>query len=223
MSPWVRGSLVALGRQDEGSHRLEMITAELRQAVFLDLNGTLVLPLKAERPHDHRPITGVAEGVALLCDAGFICPVVTVQSRIEKRLFSEVEFLDWFQLFRADLAEKRAFIEGPYICPHRYATPCYCKKATGYLYRYAGAELNIDCASSFVIGDTGDDLEAARILGCQGVLVRTGWPISRQLEQLADYIADDFLAASHWIVKTRDMRPNKRLYSSALQDTSGRG
>ena len=200
-----------------------MRTAQLRRAVFLDLNGTLVLPLKAAKPHDYRPIPGVADAVAMLCDAGFICPVITVQSRIEKGLFSEAEFRDWFRLFRAGLAEQRAFLEGPYICPHRYATSCGCKKATGHLYRGADAELKIDWASSFVVGDTGDDMEAAQVLGCQGVLVRTGWEIGPETEQLCSHIAGDLLGASDWIVASRVERPNKRLHPSAARAMDGRG
>ena len=54
------------------------------QAVFLDLNGTLVLPVLADSPREYQLIAESAEAVALLCRAGFVCPVVTVQSRIEK-------------------------------------------------------------------------------------------------------------------------------------------
>ena len=39
------------------------------------MNGTLVLPLKTDKPHDYRPIPRVGEAVAMLCDAGFVCPV----------------------------------------------------------------------------------------------------------------------------------------------------
>jgi histidinol phosphatase-like enzyme len=75
-----------------------------RRAVFLDLNGTLVLPVLVERLADLRLVDGVTEGVERLCRAGFVCPVVTVQSRIEKGLFSEAEFHAWFE----DLAKRMA-------------------------------------------------------------------------------------------------------------------
>jgi histidinol phosphatase-like enzyme len=50
----------------------------MRRAVFLDLNGTLVLPLKQQRLTDLTAIPGAVEAVARLTDAGFVCPVVTV-------------------------------------------------------------------------------------------------------------------------------------------------
>src|SRR2546423_1743772 len=100
----------------------------IRPAVFLDLNGTLVTPLKQESLAELTLIPGAAAAVARLSSAGFICPVVTVQSRIAKGLFSAAEFFDWFEQFATSLRDEGAFIVGPYVCPHRFAEPCACKK-----------------------------------------------------------------------------------------------
>ena len=72
-----------------------------RPGVFLDLNGTLVEPLKQERLDELTLIPGVAEAVARLTAAGFVCPVVTVQSRIAKGLFTCADRYDpdVFQIF----------------------------------------------------------------------------------------------------------------------------
>ena len=99
-----------------------------RKAVFLDLNGTLVLPVKQERLADLYPIPGAAEAVARLTHAGFVCPVVTVQSRIANGLFSADEFRRWFIDFADALRREGAEVTGPYVCPHRYVEPCACKK-----------------------------------------------------------------------------------------------
>src|SRR5215207_9906731 len=98
------------------------------KAVFLDLNGTLVLPLKQERLSDLYPIPGAVGAVARLVRAGFLCPVITVQSRIAKGLFTSEEFLEWFRDFESALATEGAVVRGPYVCPHRFAEPCACKK-----------------------------------------------------------------------------------------------
>lgn len=174
------------------------------RAVFLDLNGTLVLPLLAESPAEYQLIAQSAEAVALLCGAGFVCPVITVQSRIEKGMYSETEFHAWFDSFKATLAGHGAFVVGPYVCPHRYRTPCGCKKPSGLLYRRAATDLAIGFAGSFVIGDTGEDLAAARTLGCRGILVRAGWHVEPDVEALADHVADDVLAAARWIIASTD-------------------
>jgi len=85
-----------------------------QRAVFLDLNGTLVTPVLVNHPRDLKMIDGAGEAVARLCEAGFTCPVVTVQSRIEKGLFTGADFLDWFATFKARMATYGAILEGPY-------------------------------------------------------------------------------------------------------------
>jgi D-glycero-D-manno-heptose 1,7-bisphosphate phosphatase len=146
-----------------------------RRGVFLDLNGTLVDPLKPERLDELTLIPGAAEAVARLSAAGFVCPVVTVQSRIAKGLFSAAEFDIWFAQFAADLHSQGARVVGPYVCPHRFIEQCPCKKPNTLLYERAAAEHGLSVAQSFVIGDSADDVRAARRLGARGCLVRTGW------------------------------------------------
>ena len=118
---------------------------------------------------------------------------------MEKGLYSEDEFREWFRSFTADFSARGAFLEGPYICPHRFKTPCACKKAGGLLYKRAATELSINVASSFVVGDSAEDMTAARTVGCRGVMVRTGWQVAPGSEAKCDYIADDVLVAARWI------------------------
>ena len=177
----------------------------MRPGVFLDLGGTLVLPLNPEALDDYRLIGGAAEAVVVLCEAGFLCIAATVQSRIAKGPFTEAEFGDWFESFRAELALAGGHLEGPYVCPHRFAAPCECKKAGGLLYRRAAADHGIDPGASFVVGDSRDDIDAAAALGCPGVLVRTGWPVTAEAERRARHVAHDVLGAARWIVD--NLRP----------------
>src|SRR4051812_12324927 len=108
-----------------------------RKAVFLDLNGTLVLPMKQESLADLYPIPGAIAAVARLSDAGFVCPVITVQSRIAKGFFTAAEFLDWFRNFATTASHQGAELQGPYVCPHRFIEPCDCKKPSTRLYEHA--------------------------------------------------------------------------------------
>lgn len=171
-----------------------------RRGVFLDLNGTLVLPVTPTALTDYAETPGCVEAVALLCDAGFVCPVVTVQSKIGKGLFTKADFETWFRTFRDRVASHGAFLEGPYVCPHRYGEPCACKKAGGALHRRAAADLGIDIGSSWVVGDSLEDVEAAHTLGCRSVLVRSGWATTPVTEARATFVADNVLGAARWIV-----------------------
>ena len=176
----------------------------MRQAAFLDLNGTLVEPLKPERLDQLVLMPDVVGSVARLTAAGFICPVVTVQSRIAKGLFTLEEFEVWFSGFAADLALGGAIVVGPYVCPHRFAEPCACKKPSTLLYERAAREHGIDATASFVIGDSPDDVRAARRLGAGGCLVRTGWAVDHRVveEACADATAvlPSFRMAVDWIL-----------------------
>jgi D-glycero-D-manno-heptose 1,7-bisphosphate phosphatase len=179
----------------------------LRKAAFLDLNGTLVLPLKQERLNDLVPIPGAIDAVARLSRAGFACPVVTVQSRIAKGLFTTADFFDWFATFAAAAREQGADLQGPYVCPHRYAESCACKKPNPMLYERAILDLGIAPAESFVIGDSPDDIRAAVRLGARGCLVRTGWAsdptVAATVEAQASLVAPSIVEAVDWILSGR--------------------
>src|SRR3954467_6435217 len=145
-----------------------------RRAVFLDLNGTLVMPILVEHPRQLALIDGAAHAIAKLSTAGFICPVVTIQSKIEKGLFSADEFTSWFAVFKDLLGRHGADVVGPYVCPHRFANPCPCKKPNIVLYERAAVDHAIDLHRSFVVGDSAANVQAAFHFGGQGCLVRTG-------------------------------------------------
>lgn len=174
------------------------------RAAFLDLTGTLVEPLKPERLEDLTLIPGAATAVARLSAAGFVCPVVTVQSRISKGLFSAAEFEAWFASFAADLRPAGAHLVGPYVCPHRFNEQCLCKKPNTLLYERAVQRHGIDVAKSFVIGDSPDDVRAAKRLGAKGCLVRTGWATDPHVVEAAaldaTMIVESLNDAVDWIL-----------------------
>jgi D-glycero-D-manno-heptose 1,7-bisphosphate phosphatase len=175
-----------------------------RKAAFLDLNGTLVLPLKPESLEDLTAIRGAIEAVARLTRAGFVCPVITVQSRIAKGIFTADAFYAWFARFAASARRHGAELEGPYVCPHRYAEPCPCKKPQRFLYDQAIGDLEITCAGSFVIGDSPEDIQAASEIGVQGCLVRTGWAadtgVARTAATEAAVVSPSIVEAVEWIL-----------------------
>jgi D-glycero-D-manno-heptose 1,7-bisphosphate phosphatase len=176
----------------------------MNRAAFLDLNGTLVLPVTVERLEELGPVPGAADAVARLCDAGFLCPVVTVQSRIAKGYFSETAFLDWFRRFSDQMQPAGAYVLGPYVCPHRFREPCACKKPQTLLYEQAAVEHQIDLGRSFVIGDTESDVEAAHRFGGRGCLLRasSGGAVA-QTQTLANHTAVSLADGVDWVVRQR--------------------
>ena len=168
--------------------------------VFLDLSGTLVQPVFVDHPRQLLPVADAAHAVARLCEAGFRCPVVTVQSRIEKGIFSAADFQHWFDAFAADMRARGAVLLGPYVCPHRYRTPCACAKPATLLHRRAAAEWDIDLSASFTIGDTLADVAAAWDFGGQGALVAPSTPATARPPDFAGPTLTD---AVDWILRQR--------------------
>ncbi len=172
------------------------------RAAFLDLNGTLVMPIKVEAPELYTPIPGALEAVAVLNDAGFLCPVITVQSRIAKGLYSEATFRCWFTSFSQRADELGASFAGLYICPHRFHSGCLCGKPNPDLYRQAARDHVTDCSHSYVVGDSVDDMEAAQRMRMKGCLVLTGQGAAsaERLRTPPAYIGADLRAVAEWIV-----------------------
>jgi len=179
-------------------HRGRLGVPKAMRAAFLDLNGTLVMPVRVARPQEYSLIPGAIEGIRLLNLHRFICPVITVQSRISKGMYSYQEFLDWFEGLRALLRQEGAEILGPYVCPHQGRDDCGCKKPKQYLYQQAAADYGIDVRQSVVIGDTLDDVRAAQALPSPSCLVRTGWGERALAEQNA-YTTPTQVAAVYWM------------------------
>lgn len=92
---------------------------------------------------------------------------------------------------------------------HRWVSIAFTVKPP-LLYERAAAEHGIDLPSSFVIGDSPEDMLAASRLGARGCLVRTGWAADpRVLEDGradAAFVADSIVEAADWIV-ARGERP----------------
>lgn len=175
----------------------------MRKAVFLDLNGTLVLPVQAASPTEFQPISGSLDAVRLLNTAGFICPVITVQSRIQKGIYTEAEFRSWFALFQQTWAAENAILSGLYLCPHSAKANCGCHKPKPKLYFDAARDHQIEVESAYVVGDTLGDIQAGKAIGAKTCFVQTGWAERYLAEHAdeADFVGADILAVARWIVQ----------------------
>jgi D-glycero-D-manno-heptose 1,7-bisphosphate phosphatase len=175
----------------------------MKKAVFLDLNGTLVMPVQVESPSEYQPIAGSIEAVRLLNAAGFLCPVITVQTRIQKGYFSEATFRAWFGQLQRTWAKEEAYVHGLYLCPHSSQANCDCYKPKPKLYLDAAHDHDINCAQSYVVGDTLGDLQAGKTIGAKTCFVQTGWADRFLPEHAheADFVGADILAVAKWIIQ----------------------
>jgi histidinol-phosphate phosphatase family protein len=157
-----------------------------QRAVFLDRDGTLIHDKDCLRNADELELLpGVAEAVRELNHQGWRAVVVTNQPVIAKGCCTEAELQRIHHKLETLLGREHAFLDRIYYCPHHpeagfegerkeLKIRCDCRKpATGMIQR-AVADLNIDLAQSWLIGDTTTDLQTARNAGLRSILVRTG-------------------------------------------------
>jgi D-glycero-D-manno-heptose 1,7-bisphosphate phosphatase len=182
------------------------------KAIFLDKDGTLI----ENEPYNVDParvrLTAGAEGaLRLLHAAGYGLVVVSNQSGVARGYFQEEELLPVRDRIAELLERAGVRLAGFYYCPHlpeapiaRYAHHCACRKpAPGLLFR-AVAELGVDLARSWLVGDILDDVEAGSRAGCRTILLNNGGETEWRRAPLRtpDAIVPDLPAAARVILAT---------------------
>ena len=187
-------------------------------AVFLDRDGTISEDVGLVfRPEQLRLIDGAGEALRLLQSAGAKLVLTTNQPVVARALVDEAGLALIHDRLKALLANEGVHLDAIFYCPHhpethhpeaadpRYRRECNCRKPKPGMLLDAAASLDIDMASSYMIGDSTRDVSAARSAGCSPVLVETG---SAGMDGVcpdvaADAVVADILAAAKWILARR--------------------
>jgi D-glycero-D-manno-heptose 1,7-bisphosphate phosphatase len=152
------------------------------RAVFLDKDGTLVenVPYNVD-PKQIRLVPGAIEGLKLLHAAGYKLIVVSNQSGVARGLFKESALAQVEEHLMSVLKEAGIPLSGFYYCPHHpdgrvrdYTINCMCRKPRPGMLFTAAREHQINLASSWIIGDILDDIEAGRRADCSTILIDNG-------------------------------------------------
>jgi D-glycero-D-manno-heptose 1,7-bisphosphate phosphatase len=174
-----------------------------RAAVFLDRDGVLIEDSGyLSRVEDLRFIEGSAQAVARLSRAGFAVIVVTNQSGVGRGYYEWSEFEAVQAALMAHLGTVGGVLDGWWACAyHEEGTGAYrvrnhwFRKPNPGMIEDAAAELNLDLARSWMVGDRASDLEAGLHAGLRVVHVATGrdagpvsLPSTKDLAAAADLI-----------------------------------
>lgn len=130
-------------------------------AIFLDRDGTINIDHGYVSEIDNFEfIEGVIEAMAELKAMGYALVLVTNQSGIGRGYYSEDQFLHLTEWMDWSLADRGVDLDGIYYCPHHpdaiieeYKKECDCRKPATGMFMDAKAQLNIDMASSYMVGD----------------------------------------------------------------------
>jgi rfaE bifunctional protein nucleotidyltransferase chain/domain len=149
------------------------LPARPRQAkglVLLDRDGTLVRDATFV-PGQVELLPGVAESLKRLQQAGYLLCIVSNQQGVGLGYFGYRDFIDGNRKLLRLLGKEGIAIRKIYFCPHSLGESCDCRKPAPGLILKALRDLNATPESTFVIGDSADDMKAARAAGCSGLYV----------------------------------------------------
>jgi D-glycero-D-manno-heptose 1,7-bisphosphate phosphatase len=183
-------------------------------AIFMDRDGTLSHEVGyVNHVSRFRLYPWAVEAVRLANRNGFLSVVITNQAGVARGYFPESVIHEVHAALNASMEAGGARLAAIYYCPHHpsageppYRKDCDCRKPKPGLLRRAEADLGVDLARSFVVGDRLGDLELAWAVGATGVLVKSGYGLGEltyhapSWPRQPDLVADHLLEAVERIV-----------------------
>lgn len=125
-------------------------------------------------PNEWIAIEGSLEAIADLTSAGHLVVIATNQSGLARGYYT-LEILEQIhEKLRAQLASKGGRIERIYYCPHHPNDNCACRKPKPGLLLQIKRDYPHLFADAIFVGDSVSDIQAAKQMGIQAVLVKTG-------------------------------------------------
>jgi D-glycero-D-manno-heptose 1,7-bisphosphate phosphatase len=187
------------------------------QAVFIDRDGTLSHEVGyVNHLSRFRLFSFAVEAVRLVNRSGLLAVVVTNQAGVARGYFPPRLLDEVHGALRATMEEGGAHLDGIYCCAHHptegeppFRADCDCRKPKAGLLRRAEAELGIDLARSWVVGDRRADLDLAWGVGARAALVKTGYGLGEltynapSWPRAPDLVAEHLLEAVQRIVAER--------------------
>jgi D-glycero-D-manno-heptose 1,7-bisphosphate phosphatase len=147
-------------------------------------------------------LPGVAEACARLKAAGFLLVVATNQPDVGRGTIRQEIIEAIHAHLRRELPLDR--IE---VCYHpgRGESECDCRKPRPGMLRRAARELNIDLASSFMVGDRWRDIDCGHAAGCTTMLI--DYDYDEALRQPPDHRVKSLFEAADIILEVSRKRP----------------
>jgi D,D-heptose 1,7-bisphosphate phosphatase len=179
------------------------------RAVFMDRDGTINEEVGyLSKLNQLKIFSSTFEAIRIINESGMKAVVITNQSGVARGFFDE-DFVNAVHARISEMLQKKgAFIDRFYYCPHHptegsgvYKIDCGCRKPEPGMFLKAAEEMDINLASSYMIGDMPKDIQAARSAGVKGILVQTGYEGNVISSGNPVYTAQDILDAVRWIMK----------------------
>ena len=150
-----------------------MIPQQLRPALFIDRDGTLMVEVDhCHDPAEVQAYPGVAGELERARIRGWVVIIITNQSGIGRGYFT----VEQFQSVQEELIRQLGgAIDAAYMSPDLPNSGSLRRKPAPGMILEAAADHGIDLDRSFMIGDRNFDIECGKNAGVRTILVETGY------------------------------------------------
>lgn len=144
------------------------------------------------------PLPGSIEAIAQLSKAGWTVAIATNQSGIARGYYDITTLDAMHARLRALVAEQGGEVGLVVYCPHGPDEGCNCRKPKPGMLKTIAEHYKVTLAGLWFVGDSLGDLEAAKAVDSQPVLVKTGKGEKTQAKNLpvGTLIFDDLAAVA---------------------------
>lgn len=144
------------------------------------------------------PLPGSIEAIAQLSKAGWTVAIATNQSGIARGYYDIATLGAMHARLRTLVAEQGGEVGLVVYCPHGPDEGCDCRKPKPGMLKIIAEHYKVPLAGIWFVGDSLGDLEAAKAVDSQPVLVKTGKGEKTQAKNLpvGTLIFDDLAAVA---------------------------
>ena len=154
----------------------------MQKAIFLDRDGVINSDIGhyyIYKVKDFIINKGIVNSLKRFQEAGYMLFIVSNQGGVAKGIYSSDDVDQIHAHLKAKLLENDIRLQEIYYCPHHESVAsCECRKPSPYMINQAIRKYNIDIKTSYLIGDSKRDIEAAEAAGIKGIKIEANEDIS---------------------------------------------
>jgi len=177
----------------------------MRRAAFLDRDGTINEDVGYICSMDQFRLIPKAIDALRLLQKDFDLFIVTNQSGVGRKIFSEQDLIVFNEQVETFLYKRGVNIKKTYYCPHLKEDGCRCHKPSPFFLNEVANEYEIDLKRSVVVGDHPHDAAMGAAVGASSVYVLTGHGEKHrnELKMQPDLVAKDLYQSVNWILSLK--------------------
>ncbi|RXQ96819.1 HAD family hydrolase [Ancylomarina salipaludis] len=154
----------------------------MQKAIFLDRDGVINSDIGhyyIYKIEDFIINKGIVNSLKRFQEAGYMLFIISNQGGVAKGIYSCEDVDNIHAHLEAKLLEDNIRFQEIYYCPHHDSVAaCKCRKPSPYMINQAVRKYNIDLKTSYLIGDSKRDIEAAEAAGIKGIKIEANQDIS---------------------------------------------